>query len=365
MIQPAQFARRAVAIASMTLWGCGGDAPAIDASPGDAPAVNAARVDAAPQDLGATDAGGVDVAPRDAGAAQPPATGNVVIDACLGQTGLAERCTLVTNASACVGSRCSKLVVVFSGGEMGCATGPGYRAVLDGYAARGYAAVCINYFDTAEGSGASPYLSEAARIDLAVREATTGAWARAYWSGEDLLLQGISHGATAPVILMARTDLEDQPHWRGRRFTAGCFFDGAYDQAATADLLATGAIGRRPCTTPVSFNRWLERYCGAGASASTCDLRTNPRALADTITDTPPSNLSIRDFRMFECGSALPACSGDIVAGAPIQNLCTRIDASPTHTCSFVALPSDGHLTCHGSQWEQCRTWFEGLIPRG
>ena len=83
----------------------------------------------------------------------------------------------------------------FSGGEMGCASGSGYGEVLAAYAAHGYAAVCINYFDTAKGSGAAPYVDEAARIDLAVREATTGPWARAYWSGEDLLLDIDVQGA--------------------------------------------------------------------------------------------------------------------------------------------------------------------------
>lgn len=310
-----------------------------------------------------SDGGGVDAGFADGGAPPPPPNGQLVLDACLGQTGIAERCTLVTNASACTGAKCSKLVVVFSGGEMGCVTGAGYNGVLAGYADRGYAAVCINYFDTSAGSGASPYVDEAARIDLAVREATTGAWARAYWTGRDLLLEGISHGATAPVILMARTALDDQPHWHGTHFTAGCFFDGAYDQAATADLLATGGAGGRPCTIPVSYTRWLERYCGAGATGATCNLSTDTRAQDDSITGVLPSLFSIRDFKMFECGSALNACSGDIVAGQPIQTLCQRLDLSPTHSCAFSSLPTDGHLTCHANQYDACRTWFESILP--
>jgi hypothetical protein len=304
------------------------------------------------------DAGG----PTDAGV-RPPASGQVVIDACLGQTGIAERCTLVTNGSACEAARCEKLVVVFSGGEMGCVTGTGYSSVLAGYAARGYAAVCINYFDTADGSGTAPYVDEAARLDLAVREATTGPWARAYWTGRDLLLEGISHGATAPVILMARTTLDEQPHWRGSHFTAGCFFDGSYDQLATATLLKTGAGGGAPCTLPVSYRRGLERYCGAGATGASCDLSANAKAREDTITGVPPTTYAIADFKLFECGSALPVCTGDIIPGPPVEQLCRTIDASPTHTCSFTSLPNDGHLTCHASQYDRCRTWFEGLLP--
>jgi hypothetical protein len=332
------------------MLGCGSSSATPSSGVGGAGGVHAGGSDAG-------GGGGGDVGPK------PPAEGPIVLDACLGQTGISERCTLVTNASACTGAKCSKLVVVFSGGEMGCVKGSGYNDVLAGYASRGYAAVCINYFDTSMGSGTAPYIDEAARIDLAVREATTGAWAQAYWTGADLLLEGISHGATAPVILMARTKLDEQAHWHGSHFTAGCFFDGAYDQAATASLLATGASGGKPCTVPVSYTRWLERYCGAGATGATCDLSTNPKAVEDTITSVLPANFAIRDFKLFECGSALPVCSGDIVAGPPVQALCKNLDASPTHTCSFSSLPKDGHLTCHANQYESCRTWFEGLLP--
>lgn len=293
----------------------------------------------------------------------PAASGAIVVDDCLGLTGVAERCTLVTNASACTDAKCSKLVVVFSGGEMGCSSGPGYAAVLDGYAELGYAAVCINYFDTPIGSGAAPYVDEASRIDRAVKEATTGAWARAYWTGEELLLEGISHGATAPVILMARTTLDEQPHWHGSHFTGACFFDGSYDQVATADLLATGAAGGAPCTMPVAHTRWLERYCGAGATAETCDLATQPKAQEDTITSVSPAAFSIAAWKLIECGSALPTCWGDIVAGEPVQTLCDSLGASPTHSCSFDSLPTNGHLTCHASRYDDCRVWFEGMIP--
>ena len=122
----------------------------------------------------------------------PAASGQIVLDGCLGLSGVAEKCTLVTNASACTGSKCSHMVVIFSGGEMGCVSGSGYNNALTSYASRGYAAVCINYFDTPTGSGDVPYIDEASRIDFAVKEATSGEWAKAYWSGEYLLFEGIS-----------------------------------------------------------------------------------------------------------------------------------------------------------------------------
>ena len=295
--------------------------------------------------------------------AAPPAVGQTIVEGCRGETGLDEHCLLVQNASACSAARCDKLVVVFSGGEMGCESGPGYGDVLSGYAAAGYAAVCINYFESSVGSAVAPYVDEATRIDIAVREATTGGWAQAYWSGSELLFEGISHGATAPVILMARTRLDEQPHWQGIRLTAGCFFDGSYDQAATASLLATGALGGAACETPVSYQRWLERYCGAGATAAGCNLATEPKAVDDTITSVLPATFNVRDFKLIECGSNLRPCLGDIIPAAPIEALCSRIDASPTHACSYETLPADGHLTCHASSYATCQRWFEAL-PR-
>jgi hypothetical protein len=293
-------------------------------------------------------------------AAPPAAVGMIPLEACRGLNGIDENCLLVTDASACTAGRCSKLVVVFTGGDQGCENAA-YTNVLAGFAALGdWAAVCINYFETSDGSGAVPYLDEQGRIDLALREATTGPWGRAYWTGAHLLLQGISHGATAPVIVMARTTLDDQPHWHGATTTGGCFFDGSYDQYATAELLRTGAIGGNPCTFPVPYQRWLDRYCGVG---NTCDLQTEPSAVADTITGVLPLTFAIHDLRLIECGSALAVCTADILPAAPIQELCTRIDSGPDHQCTFDALPGSSHLACHQASWDDCRTWFEGLIP--
>ncbi len=296
-------------------------------------------------------------------AIMPPASGQIVLDGCLGLSGVNEKCTLVTNASACISSKCSKLVVIFSGGEMGCISGPGYTSALSGYASNGWAAVCINYFESSAGSGEVPYVDEAGRLDYAVQQATSGAWANAYWTGEKLLLQGISHGATAPMILMARTSLAQQAHWQGTQLTAGCFFDGSYNQLATANLLATGALGGGPCISPVSYFRGLERYCGSGANGSNCNLASKPKALDDTITNLATVNFAVRHFKMFECGSAGPVCTKDIIPGVPVQDLCGEIDSTSGHSCSFTALPSDGHLTCHGNQFDQCRIWFDSITP--
>ena len=77
-----------------------------------------------------------------------------------------------------------------------------------------------------------------------------------------------------------------------------------------------------------------------------------------------PATFNVRDFKLIECGSNLRPCSGDIIPAAPIEALCSRIDASPTHACSYETLPDDGHLTCHGSGYATCQRWFEALPRR-
>jgi hypothetical protein len=280
------------------------------------------------------------------------------LPACTGLGGVAESCSIITDASACTSAPCQRLVIIFSGGEEGCGSGAGYTDVMSGFAAHGWAAACVNVFETSTGSDAIPYAEEADRYDLAIHTLMTGAWGKTYWTGDDLLLQGISHGASAPVIAMARTTLDDA--WHGARKTAACFLDGTYDQYASAEHLRTGAAGGGACTIPVSYQRWLERYCGPGATTATCDLQTVPASVTDTITTVDVGEFAIHDFRLVECGSALPVCTGDILPAPPIRALCDHITASGDHRCTFASLPDDGHLTCHKDHGDDCRVWFEG-----
>lgn len=330
---------RIIAVSVLALAACGDDAAVSDAPIVDAAtdAANDAANDAAP----------------------PGPMGVIDLPACVGVAGVAEHCTLHTNATACTTARCTKLLVLFSGGEGACERA-GYQTVLTNYATAGWAGVCIDTFDTAAGSAEVPYSDEAPRYDLALREATTGAWGATYWTGAELMIQGISHGATTPLILMARTTLDDAAHWKGTAKTAACLFDGTYDQEATYDFLATGNAGAQ-CTAPVPARRWLTRYCGPTATMANCDLSMQPKAQVDTITMVPAATYAIRDFRIAECGSATDVCNSDILPAAPIQATCARIDQGPLHTCTYVTLPTESHLTCHAAHATDCRAWFDAL----
>jgi hypothetical protein len=344
------------------------------------PASDALTPDAAPNETGGSgnlvggggggsDAEARDGAARDAGGAEPDggdagqteAKGTLTLESCRKLSGVDESCTLFREGSACVNARCAKLVIIFAGGEQGCATGKGYADVMAKYSAAGWAAVCINYFETSDGSAVVPYADEAPRLDVAVKAATTGTWAKRYWTGEELLIEGISHGATAPVILMARTTLDDAPHWRGTRKTAACFFDGSYDQVATATLLKTGGVGGGPCRLPVPYTRWLQRYCGPGATAATCDLASLASVEKDNVTQVDAEAYAVRSFKMIECGSATPVCNGDILPAAPIAETCATIDAGADHVCVYESLPDATHLVCHQQGFERCGAWFDTL----
>jgi hypothetical protein len=230
-------------------------------------------------------------------------------------------------------------------------------------------AACLTVFETPLGSGAVPYAEEAERVDAVLADFATSEIALAVWTGEDLLLSGISHGATAPVIAMARTDLDEGAHWRGTRTTGACFFDGIYDIAAFDELMGTGALGGGTCDAPVSHDRVVGRYYAGEAPEDhsctndrcACDPDHAPAMDADTITDVAPEELAPTRWKLIECGSALGACLGDIVPGEPIAALCAGIDAGPDHTCELDAMPDDSHIACAPAGIDRCIDWFAGL----
>lgn len=286
----------------------------------------------------------------------------ITVNACTGLSGVNESCTVVLNGTGCSRNMCSHLVVIFSGGDMGCVTGAGLKSVTQNYTKYGWASACINYFETSTGSGMVPYWKEKDRLDTVLAVVTNGSWASRYWTKEYLLLQGISHGASSPLIVMARFDVDSQYYWKGKIGTAGCFFDGSVNQSASADLLATGGINGKPCIFPVPYTRWLQRYCGSRIP-SNCQLMSNDDALLDLIENVPASNFSIKLWRLYECGSRLPPCTGDIIPMKPFEILCSNINSSSNYSCDFHSLPYDSHLTCHANYGYECREWFESFFP--
>jgi hypothetical protein len=299
----------------------------------------------------------------------PPSEGEIDLEGCTGIDGIDEPCTLryLFDPGRCSpSSPCRKLVVFFSGGEMDCGLAA-YTTVLEAYARSGFVAVCAQLFQTSAASGDEPYNDEAPRVDLAVRSAMEAGAVRAVWSGEHLLISGVSHGATAPVIAMARTSLDDG--WHGTGVTAACFFDGIYDIGELDLFLAFGDSGS-PCSLILSHARAVGRYYDADPLVHSClndkcfcDPDHSPEMDEDTVSAVDPSELAVGQWKLIECGSAMNACLQDVVPAGPIEVLCSRINAGPFSACVYDPMPDDSHLECAPAGIDRCTTWFDSLLP--
>ncbi len=316
---------------------------------------------------GAGTGGADDAGPPQESGVTPPATGTVDIASCKGVDGIDQSCSFryLFDPSKCsAASPCDKLVVFWGGGEMDCSK---YDPILQAWSGAGYFATCVVLFEDSDGAGLEPYYKEAPRVDLSLR-AVVG-FGKAVWSGKDLLLAGISHGASAPVIAMARTAIDEAAEWKGSRKTGGCFYDGTYDVAATDAFLGTGNNGG-VCVAPVPHARIVGRYYSTGPlvhscvnNKCACDSDHSPDMDQDSISDVTPASFSVRRWKLIECGSSMDPCTQDILPGAPIEALCGNIDASPDHSCEFDSMPNAGHGTCAATGASRCIQWFDALPP--
>jgi hypothetical protein len=280
----------------------------------------------------------------------PASAGTVDVAACNGIDGIAQQCSWRYSfdpAQCSPASPCDKLVAYYAGGGQDCSS---YDGIMQAFASAGYVATCILLDQTLKSIADSPIT-------------------QAVWSGRDLLIAGVSHGATAPVIAMARTTLDDGAHWHGSRKTAGCFYDGIYDIGAIDQLLGTGDAGGQ-CLAPVPHARILGRYYPTAPLVHACsndkcfcDPDHNPKMDEDTISAVAASAFSLARFKLIECGSATPPCTGDIVPKAPIDTLCAAIDAGAAHSCELDPMPNETHLSCAGVGTGKCIGWFDALPP--
>lgn len=263
------------------------------------------------------------------------------------------------NDSVCgMGNPCNKLVIYFSGGGMVCDDGfqesTHYtHENLTQYVNDGYIGVCANIFlDKFQ----VPYLAEANRIDLIMQSIQSSPDIHHLWTGDELLFSGISHGATAPVLAMAKTDFDTEPDWKGNTKTAACFVDGVHDVQAANAYFLDYPIQCRAVRQSVICDRYFSGDC-ANFDASDANY------LADTVGAVSQDNLEIKNWKLVECGSNLPGCLGDSdwIPADPIINLCNHINAGGNHTCEIDAIPEEGHLTCGRTAANLCRNWFNLL----
>lgn len=271
------------------------------------------------------------------------------------------------NASACPSGRCSKMVIYFSGGQMSCPNPSANDNYLGYYSQAGYLAVCARLYQDGEGAAQYPYYREGSRADLLVRTIVAHPEITSHWTGENLLISGVSHGATAPVAAMANSNVDEQPAWRGSRSTGACFLDGIYDLQAEFSFLRAGMCGER--NSIASYQRMYSRYCTwtgrllprTWPQPNTCMTED---VMRDSTVNANLSTLEINQWKLVECGSALGPCLKDVVPRAPIETLCSRLGSDGVHQCQFQAFPELSHIEC-GMKPEPnqaCIQWFDGIV---
>jgi len=302
----------------------------------------------------------------------------------------------VSGAGACAAGRCDKLVVYFSGGDQACAL-PGapwadgenaiYGTLAKSYADRGYLFVCANLFQTpfTPDAGRMPYAAEAPRVKALVDAILASPAIARRWSGKDLLFSGISHGATAPVLAMARAHVDRDARWRGTRKTGACFLDGQYDVyfnqqfwMAEARKESCGWFHRRSVC-----GRYLGLgFCGESTRAPGMDADSivmtdpdlAPKQSARLLKSVTAADFAVPQFRLVECGSGLPSAqscelhgNADLLPAPPIRALCNVLNAGgPAHHCELASLPGKSHSECGlaGVADVQCLPWFDALPGR-
>ncbi len=163
---------------------------------------------------------------------------------------------------------------------------------------------------------------------------------------------------------------DDQPGWKGRAYTGGCFFDGTYDVAGLLDFGFPNQC--KQASSVVPYERTYSRYCAWPATANGNLPATwpqpssgaTPDTAADTLTTVSVGDLAIRDWKLVECGSALSPCAQDVLPAASIQALCDRIAAAPGYTCDYASFPTSSHIACgiDASTIGSCSSWFEAEL---
>ena len=242
----------------------------------------------------------------------------------------------------------------------------GYQQILDVYANDGYVAICAQTFANTVGSQSNPYSKESGRVNEVISNIISNPTIQQSWSGKYLLHSGVSHGATSPIIAMARTSYDSNANWKGSLKTAACYYDGIYDSNAELNFLTTNACdnGKTPDVPIVNTQAYINRYCGV----QTLCADFAQKSADDTIVNVDPSVYDIKDWKLLSCGSGTTTypCNWDVFPAVQIQILCDKIKSDGTHTCIYKDLPSPQsiHLTCANTKSSECRQWFDTLITQ-
>jgi hypothetical protein len=233
----------------------------------------------------------------------------------------------------------------------------------------GFVVACLELYESEDAAYGLPFVEQEERVDRVLRAALSSEEVRQRWSGKDLLLAGANEGATAAMVVMARTDVDAGAHFRGNVSTAGCFFEGSYDVDALDRLLGEGRHGRTACSHPLSHARAIGRYYDDPPEEHSCEQHRcpcdpdhAPAIDVDSIVTAPAEAWTISTFFLVACGSELEPCTGDVVPEEPARALCEKLDEAEATSCTFESMPHTSHGSCASVAAGRCAEWATRLF---
>ncbi len=266
------------------------------------------------------------------------------------------------DSTLCASHGCRKLLISFSDDNMTCDT-----TALSTYALDSYVAVCANLYETYAGATTYPYNKDESRVSALITAITTDTTLAANWSGEYLFYAGMGHGATSPVVSMARTTDFTQTSWQGTAGTAACLFEGIYDIPGMDSFAgANGCEATDPAAT-LPHGVVVGRYTGSlylgghdcGVGPCPCSPAHSSDVDTDSVINVSPTTLAITNWNLGECGSGLDPCTEDVVPAIGINTFCGLISSYGGYSCTFQSYPNISHSSCSVSY---CQTWFDAQV---
>jgi len=135
---------------------------------------------------------------------------------------------------------CTRLLIYWGGGNETAQYGK-LDPLMEWWAAQGYIVMIGQTFTTSEESGLYPFFEEYARLTWMTNETRSYCQQQNLWSGEYLVIGGVSQGASAPPISIANSmAFRTAPQvWTGNISTAVVLFDGISSSASWEEWLGS------------------------------------------------------------------------------------------------------------------------------
>jgi hypothetical protein len=285
---------------------------------------------------------------------------------------------------------CDNVVLLWS--NFGC-DADGVDAMFDAVLAReGYIAACAQPLYPGELLPASIGAPERENAVVAELFAAIGG----AWSGANILHVGCSMGASRYPVVAAR--YPDDASWNGTRKSAACMSDGVIS-IVDQDRFVGEAVGTGGMSCAGRHSRIVRAYTNAAPAAGhACTGSPNGQCACDAghaslmypgdcgdgdcvafdsivqragagfafAPGVTAGSFAVRHWKILGEGSAFRdtamRCERDVVDAAPMQGLCSALDADPDRTCTFVDLPNAPHCATFSQSFAPtCLDWFDAL----